>query len=161
MNYKEIANRVTGFGCPIFSVSWNPPKLEVDLARRIVAFLEDRRVLYNPYELEAPEHCKQSVIQIREFITKTLFDVRPDSELGVIIRTMRAACRKFLDDMERFAGPENYYRYKMSMGDQFIFDSGIGELRGAIGIQLAKLLVMYGIDCAGELLKILPCPLEE
>lgn len=161
MTYKDIAKRITGIGCPLFSVSWNPPKLEVDIAQRVVTFLEDRRVLYNPMELEVPEHCKQSVIKIREFITQTLFEIDSNSELGIVLRSIRAACRKFLDTIAYRNNRTDIYRNQMGMGDQFIFDSGIGELRGAIGLQLAKLLVMYGLECEADLLTILPPIIEE
>jgi hypothetical protein len=158
MTYKEIANRITGVGCPIFSVSWNPPKFELDIAYKVVTYLEDRRVLYNPYELEVPEHCIQSVGKIREFLTQTLFDVEPNSELGLVLRTMRAACRKFLDTTTH--DERSAFRHSMGMGDQFKFDSNVGELRGAFGVQLARLLVLHGIDCEGDLLTILPGTLD-
>lgn len=101
MNYKEIASKITGFSCPIFGISWNPPKSEIELARRIITFFEDRRVLYNPYELEMPKHCEQSIIEIRQFLTEQLFDINNDSELGKIVRAMRSACRKFLDTIQK------------------------------------------------------------
>jgi len=96
-----MANRITGISCPIFGISWNPSKMHVDIADKVVTFLEDRRVLYNPYELEMPKHCKESVIKIREFLTEQLYDIDRDSELGQILRGMRSACRKFLDSTEK------------------------------------------------------------
>ncbi len=39
----------------------------------MIAFLEDRRVLYVPDELEVPSHCVQSVIEIRRCLTEELF----------------------------------------------------------------------------------------
>ena len=62
MHYEEILSRLTGISVPLFGVQWNPPTSEVTIARRIIRFLEDRRVLYNDYELEIPNHCVQSVI---------------------------------------------------------------------------------------------------
>jgi len=62
----EIASRLTGFSSPIVGVSWNPPEAEVTAARRIIAFLEDRRVLYQPTEMENPAHCVQSVLVVRQ-----------------------------------------------------------------------------------------------
>lgn len=43
MAYKEIASKITGFSCPIFEISWNPPKLKIETAAKIITFLEDRR----------------------------------------------------------------------------------------------------------------------
>jgi hypothetical protein len=159
MNYKEIANRITGFSCPIFGISWNPPKREIDVANKVITFLEDKRVLYNPYHLEVPKHCLESVIKIREFLTKQLYDVDRESEIGKVLRGMRSSCRKFLDathtspfrqEIERNMG------HDVSMGMSMEFYSGIGELRGIMGILASKLLIMYGIDCESDLLKIIP-----
>jgi hypothetical protein len=42
------------------------------VARRVISYLEDRRVLYNPTELEVPQHCIQSVLDIRHFLSHEL-----------------------------------------------------------------------------------------
>jgi uncharacterized protein DUF6650 len=62
MKFSEIVARLTGFSIPVCGVSWQPKEPEIDAARRIVTFLEDRRVLYSPSEMEMPDHCVQSVL---------------------------------------------------------------------------------------------------
>jgi len=54
MRPSEIAKRLTGISTPFGGVSWVAPEAEVAVARRVIRFLEDRRVLYNPSELEQP-----------------------------------------------------------------------------------------------------------
>jgi hypothetical protein len=53
MKFSEIANRLTGISTPLGGVSWQSSDLEVSAARRVIAFLEDRRVLYAPEEMES------------------------------------------------------------------------------------------------------------
>ncbi|WP_433763723.1 DUF6650 family protein [Flavobacterium ginsenosidimutans] len=165
MKFTEIANRVTGISVPIFGISWNPPKLQKKVAENVITFLEDRRILYNPFELESPEHCIQSINAIREFLTQQLFDVESNSELGVVLRAMRSACRKFLDTIAEndlyFTAEVGSVRNDVGFGGQMIFFSGIGELRGTFGFLIANLLIRYGIDCENELLKILPLEIDE
>jgi len=48
MKFSEIANRLTGISTPLGGVSWQSSDLEVSAARRVIAFLENRRVLYAP-----------------------------------------------------------------------------------------------------------------
>lgn len=65
MKFSEIANRLTGISTPFGGASWQPAEMEIAAARRVIAFLEDRHVLYEPSEMEVPSHCVHSVIGIR------------------------------------------------------------------------------------------------
>ena len=99
MKFKDIIKRLTGISTPIFGVSWNPENTERDIARQVISYLEDRRVLYNPTEMECPDHCVQSVLQIREFLTSKIGELPEDTEISKSLRAMRAACRKFLNEI--------------------------------------------------------------
>ncbi len=81
MKFKQIARRLTGFGTPVGGLSWEYRKGDAGIARDVISYLEDRRVLYNPSELEVPEHCAQSVIEIRHYLTERLADLDPGSPL--------------------------------------------------------------------------------
>src|SRR2546422_3683843 len=98
MKYKEVLSRITGFSVPVFGVSWNPPQPDITVARRVLAFLEDRRVLYNPYDIEVEHDCIHSVIEIRKFLTETIGNLEPKSKLAEHLRAIRAACRTFVDN---------------------------------------------------------------
>lgn len=83
---------------PFGGASWQPAEMEIAAARRVIAFLEDRRVLYEPSEMEVPSDCVHSVIEIRHRLSDELGKLDgTDSELAASLRAMRAACRKFLE----------------------------------------------------------------
>jgi hypothetical protein len=156
MKFKEVINRLTGISTPVFGVSWSPPDIEVTKARRVIRFLEDRRVLYNPSEMETPDYCVQSVLEIRRFLTQELNSLDEDSELSQGLRAMQAACRKFLDTVEQddrriitFGAHRGHYA-------RWIFMSALGEMRGVFGIQIAKLAAQHGLDIEDELARTLP-----
>jgi hypothetical protein len=158
MKFKEIVNRLTGFSTPIFGVSWDPPQSHIAVARRIITFLEDRRVLYNPYHMEDSRHCIQSVIEIRQYLTSELGNLTDDEGLPQNLRAMRAACRKFLDTVHE-GDEEPRLRRHYGFGDLpsiWIFNSALGELRGIIGIHVAALAAQHGLDVEGDLASILP-----
>src|SRR5437016_5716129 len=75
LKFKEIASKITGFNTSVFEISWEPPKNERAIAKSVVNFLEDRRVLYNPTELEVPHHCISSVLEIRQFLSEKMNDL--------------------------------------------------------------------------------------
>ncbi len=155
MRLKEIMTRLTGLSSPVFGVSWNPPEPHVQVARRVIVFLEDRRVLYVPSEMEVPYNCVQSVLEIRRFLTTELQLLGGDSELVASLRALRTACRKFLDtvgakpDIITFGAHRGHWA-------SWEFNGALGELRGVFGIHIARLAAAHGLDVEDELASILP-----
>lgn len=154
MKFKEIASRLTGFSIPIFGVSWDPPEVERTIAKRVIAHLEDRRVLYNPSEMEIPDHCARSVIEIRHLLSAEIAAIDESSPLSGSLRAMRAACRKFMDTVGR---DERIIQFGAHQGHfaSWEFNGAVGELRGAFGIQIASIAAQYGIGVEDDLAKIL------
>lgn len=155
MNFKKLASRVTGVSVPIFGVSWNPPEPEIARAERIIAFMEDRRVLYNPCAWEEPDHCVDSVIQIRAFLTNELQTLERQSEIALRLTTLRAGCRKFLDTLQRH-GIDGRRGMSRGMFSDFTFSVALGELRGVFGLQLLLLAQSYGLSVEDDLVSIFP-----
>ena len=164
MKFKDIIKRLTGFSTPIFGVSWNPPKLESDIAQRVINELEDRRVLYNPSEMEIPSHCVESIIQIRRFLTAELQSLNDtlntDSNLGKTLNAMRAACRKFLDSVQTDKRVIEFGAHTGHFAN-WQFNGAIGEFRGVIGIHIAHISAQYGININEPLASILPIEADE
>ena len=161
MKFLEIANRLTGISTPIIGVSWQPSELEMTAARRVVTFLEDRRVLYAPDELEVPSHCVLSVLEIRRFLTSEIGKLDSKSELALNLRAMRAACRKFLEsiggedsDMIPHAIEHGHYA-------SWTFYSALGEMRGVFGIHLARIAASFRLDVEDDLASILPAKADK
>ena len=46
-------------------MSWNLPTLDIDVARRLLTFLEDRRALHQLHECETGDHVVRSILEIR------------------------------------------------------------------------------------------------
>jgi hypothetical protein len=151
--FTQIAKSLTGFSTPIFGISWNPPQTDRDIVRKIITFLEDRRALYNPYDIEMPEYVARSIIEIRKELTDFLKSIGDNPEISPHLRAMRASCRKYLNGV----GGQSRQRYHFRDFDIF---ATLGELRAFIGIHIAQLAVKYGIDVEDELASIFP-PIED
>lgn len=149
IKYKQIAKSLTGFSTPVFGVSWNSPQTDRKVARKLIAFFEDRRALYNPFDLENPRYVIDSVVEIRRVLTETIQMLDEDSDMLPHVRAMRAACRKFMNEV----GDESF--------PHFDFFASLGELRGIFGVHMAQLSVKYGIDVEEELALILPIEDDE
>jgi len=156
VSFKEIAKSLTGISTPFGGVSWKPPETERGVVRKLLVFLEDRRALYNPYDIEMPVYVDRSIIEIRHKLTEILESLDEKSEASQHIHAMRAACRKFLNQT---SGTQTRNRYFGMHRDEFFF-AALGELRAIFGIHIAQLCVKYGIDIEEELVSILPTPDE-
>ena len=156
MKLKEIAARLTGFGAFGFSANWNPPEAQSIVAKRVIASLEDKRVLYAPESMEVAGHCIESVLGIREMLTRELGGLPPDAELADSLRALRAACRKFMDTIQ--PSQREIERHGLSHGHwaSWVFMGALGEMRGVFGIHLAIIAVRFGLPMERELASIIP-----
>ena len=161
MKFSEIANRLTGISTPLGGVSWQPSELASSAARRVVAFLEDRRVLYAPDEMEDTSHCVHSVIEIRHFLTEELGKIEVGSEFTASLRAMRAACRKFLDRVGAGGNEVNLYARHRGHWASWTFYGALGEMRGTFGIHLARIAAQLKLDVEDNLASILPARDED
>jgi hypothetical protein len=164
MRFAEIARRLTGLSTPVFGASWNPPEAEVTAARRVILFLEDRRVLYQPTEMEIPEYCVKSVLEIRGYLNSELGKLDPRDRLAQNLSAMRAACRKFLDQTSGLeSSGRTHHGPIMNLGayGSWIFCSAIGELRGVIGLHVAQIAARNGLDVEKNLAAILPSQVRD
>ncbi len=123
------------------------------MIRKLVNFLEDRRVLFNPFALEVEWQVVESVTQIRVRLTEVLDELSEGSPGAAPVKAMRAACRRFLDEPHPrlpHIGP----RWGHPDGNGFLV--ALGELRATVGTHLAFLATQYGIDVEGDLASVLP-----
>ena len=163
--WKQIAKQLrgAGFELPVIggglSAEWEPLPDEKKIAQRVITFLEDRRVLYTPYPFEDGNHCVQSVIEIRQFLTSVLEDLPNEMGLPQHLRVIRGACREFLDKVQaRGRGHYPLYHGGPEAQDFFI---ALGELRRTFGIHLGCLAVKYHLGLEGDLATILPAQTED
>lgn len=151
----ETARRITGISVPFGGVQWaDPGPSEAEIVRRFLIFLEDRRVLYNPFQLEAEQQVENSVHQIREECTRTLQALPADAAAATPIRAIRAACRRFQDEeQEEFPHFDAGWHQRLGHPGFFL---ALGAFRVGVGYQVAILAGRHGIDIEGDLAAILP-----
>ena len=152
--FNKIAKSITGISTPIFGISWTPPESDRLIVSDLIIYLEDKRVLFNPYTLEYYKYVISSVIAVREKLTEVIQKVNGNTEIESHLRAMRAACRKFQDRCS-----ESMQAQK-AMGSGEVVDgvylTALGELRAIFGIHIAQLCLKYGIEVKENLLLLMP-----
>lgn len=100
-NRRDEKRRLNGFTIPVVGagVQWEHLDTARPSARRTLTFLADRRVLFNPYWQEEAGHCVASVLEVRRFLTEEIGLLGDDVVLIPHLEAMRAACRRFLDQV--------------------------------------------------------------
>lgn len=154
--FRQWAGRLTGLSTPLVGASWTAPPAERDVGAALLAQLEDRRVLYNPGEVEVASHCVRSVIEIRRLLSASLAKVVGKGILADHIRAMGAASRRFLDRVGCWREPD--YRDVGSWGHyrSWEFLDALGQMRGIFGVHLAMIAARYQLEVHGEIEGILP-----
>jgi hypothetical protein len=161
---KEVRRRLTGFSLPVVGggASWTTTEGAKASARRVLTFLEDRRVLFNPYWAEQAGECVASVLELRRMLTAEIGDLGDDDELMPHLQTMRAACRQFLDlvnsSTENLGHREPWVGYRRLDDQEYPLVVALGELRSAMGIQVGLVAAAFGLDVPDTLVSILPAP---
>ncbi|HEV2503711.1 MAG TPA: DUF6650 family protein [Mesorhizobium sp.] len=165
---KDMLMRITGISTPVFGISWNPPASDRDAVRKFLAFLEDRRGLFNPMPAEVEDHANSSIHTIRAQCTGTVGALSDKAPGAAHVRSIGAACRRFLDEpysvfediMDHRRDPyfdrdEHHGRLRHGTYPA-AFYTALGEFRGFVGAQIALLSALYAVDVHGDLVRILP-----
>jgi len=142
---KEILPRITGLS--LFGVSWEPKEAEREIIRDLTVFLEDRRVLYDPYDVEVWDHCILSVIDIRRELVHAIQRLDQNADAVPSLRAMQYACRRFLEFDRR--------------GPRWTPYIALGELRRDFRFHIALLCLQHEIDVPEPLVRGLPLTDEE
>jgi len=117
--------RITGISTPVGGVGWELKVSEKDIAKHLIVFLEDKRVIKagrygHAAAIMVPakqfDNAVRSVINIRQRLGADLEKVRQDSFLAIKIRKMQEACRLFLSYAEQLKPGESYYKGLDALG---------------------------------------------
>lgn len=155
--------RPTGAGVGPFAVDGEYVLTERATAARLLDFLADRRVLFAPFEMEDPNHCVQSVLEIRRFLTELLTDWPHDTALRHHVTSLRAVCREFIDSVGEPSNEEARALWRpsrshapFSAGSPGVWLDALGRFRTHVGYHVAAVMQAYDIIVEDQLGVILP-----
>ena len=93
--------RITGIDTPLGGISWEYTEAEKNSIQEIFFFLESKRLLVNPIEMEVKSWCEQSALEIKNRIVFILAKNQFSDDTKNSLRTMITACNDFLDDVSK------------------------------------------------------------
>lgn len=120
-----------------------------DVVRRVLTFLEDRRVLgRDPGDLEDPEACRLSAMTIRDLMNAEILNVRHGGDVEASFKKIRRATR----DFDTAAG-KNSERF---IEDVVFFSRALDAMRTTVIRECVFLAKNYDIELDATLVNALP-----
>ncbi|MBC3962874.1 DUF6650 family protein [Pseudomonas simiae] len=108
--FQWLRENLNGFSTPVFGLSWQPTKSEREVIRKLLVFLEDRRVLYVDERGASshavahhgrPDWLSESVLQIRREANSALQTLEFSPHIASLLSGIQSACRELLDTPPR------------------------------------------------------------
>ena len=93
--------KLNGISVPIGGISWEYTESGQKGIQEMFYYLESKRLLINPKEMENKEWSEKSAIEIKNKLVDILSRYKYDQNTITIIKQMVDACNEFLDNMQR------------------------------------------------------------
>ena len=93
--------KLNGISVPIGGISWEYTEFGQKGIQEMFYYLESKRLLINPKEMENKEWSEKSAIEIKNKLVDILSRYKYDQNIITIIKQMVDACNEFLDNMQR------------------------------------------------------------
>ncbi|WP_035316950.1 DUF6650 family protein [Clostridium sp. MSTE9] len=145
--------KITGIDTPFGGVSWEFTETDKSGIQELFFFLEAKRLLVNPIEMEIKSWCEQSAIEIKNKLTQLLSQYSFNAETIETMRHMVNACNTFLDDLNKVS--EQGIIYKNSNGDwaNANFSIAMKKFRNIFREKISWLSDKYQIEFVKEIPK--------
>lgn len=92
---------INGISTPFGGLSWDRNLCEKDRIIFLFTYLESKRILYNPAEMEIKEWCTQSVLEIKNSLVEITKDIEMNDITLNYISNMVDVCNGFLDSVSQ------------------------------------------------------------
>ena len=137
--------RITGIDTPFGGVSWEYTENAKKGIQELFYFLESKRILTNPTEMEIKGWCEKSAIEIRNKLTELLSKNDFNEETISCIRLLANACNSFLDDMTRVTNTGIIYKSGNDDWENVNFSKAMKNLRNSFRDNIHTLSEAYQI----------------
>ena len=159
MRATEISARLNGAGV----VRSDPKPRDVKVAKKVISFVEGRRVLFSSHTMEVPVECIYSVIEIRNFLSDVIGSDKMTGDLERSLKLARGYCVRFLEQVQasemtvpkKEADRYLHHDTRWRMQD-YTFGEALGELRAGVGLQVGIMAASTHLDVEDQLAAQIP-----
>lgn len=136
---------LNGVSTPIGGISWNKTHSVKDKFSFLLLYLESKRILVNPIEMEKKEWCIESVLEIKKQLVSITEDTAFRKDDLSIIRNMIKACNQYLDAVSSLDLPNIIYKNHTQEGswNDLQFDKAMKQFRNSFRQEIKSIEKRY------------------
>ena len=129
---------LNGFSTSLGGISWNKTTSSKEMFSHLLFFLESKRILVNPIELEFKDWCIESVLEIKQQLVNITQEVELKDFDADMIRNLVDACNTYLDTVTPMNLPGIIYK-KDGRWEDLNFDRAMKDFRNSFKLEIAKI----------------------
>lgn len=129
-------------------------RMEPQIAKKIIASMEDRRSLWVTFDAEFPDRVRQSLNELRSRFAAIRGELLDGTPLDGVLLSLTKTILIFFNAVESV----DLKTLRCSSGDPewLHFSDALATLRKSLGLQIANLATAYDIAMSGDLQNIAP-----
>ena len=133
---------LNGFSTSLGGISWNKTTSSKEMFSHLLFFLESKRILVNPIELEFKDWCIESVLEIKQQLVNITQEMELKDFDADMIRNLVDACNTYLDTVTPMNLPGIIYK-KDGRWEELNFDRAMKDFRNSFKLEIAKIEKKY------------------
>lgn len=133
---------LNGFSTSLGGISWNKTTSSKEMFTHLLFFLESKRILVNPIELEFKDWCIESVLEIKQQLVSITQELKLKDFDAAIIRNLIDACNDYLDTVKPMNLPGIIYKNDGRWED-LSFDRAMKTFRSSFKQEIVKIEKKY------------------
>lgn len=145
--------KLNGISVPIGGISWEYTESGQKGIQEMFYYLESKRLLINPKEMENKEWSEKSAIEIKNKLVDILSRYKYDQNIITIIKQMVDACNEFLDNMQRVEVRGILYKNLQSDWEDLEYAVAMKKFRKIFRDNIKLLAETYNITFSKEIPK--------
>lgn len=145
--------KLNGISVPIGGISLEYTESGQKGIQEMFYYLESKRLLINPKEMENKEWSEKSAIEIKNKLVDILSRYKYDQNIITIIKQMVDACNEFLDNMQRVEVRGILYKNLQSDWEDLEYGVAMKKFRKIFRDNIKLLAETYNITFSKEIPK--------
>ena len=145
--------KLNGISVPIGGISWEYTESGQKGIQEMFYYLESKRLLINPKEMENKEWSEKSAIEIKNKLVDILSRYKYDQNIITIIKQMVDACNEFSDNMQRVEVRGILYKNLQSDWEDLEYGVAMKKCRKIFRDNIKLLAETYNITFSKEIPK--------